>query len=91
MTRKCYSWWKDGAKLEQITGVEMSPDMVTVAREVVERAGLADRIRFLVGDAGDKSVFGSLGQFDLIYSTFSLHHWKDPKRVIRNLDVCAGG
>jgi ubiquinone/menaquinone biosynthesis C-methylase UbiE len=69
----------------QITGVEMSPDMVSVAREVVEHAGLADRIQFLIGDAGDKSVFESLGQFDLVYSTYSLHHWQDPKRVIRNL------
>jgi ubiquinone/menaquinone biosynthesis C-methylase UbiE len=76
----------------QITGVEMSPDMVSVAREYVERAGLADRIRFLVGDAGDRGVFGSLGQFDLVYSTFSLHHWKDPKRVIQNLmSVLADG
>jgi ubiquinone/menaquinone biosynthesis C-methylase UbiE len=76
----------------QITGVEMSPDMVTVAREVVERAGLAGRVRILVGDAGDGDVFRSLGQFDLIYSTFSLHHWKDPKRVIQNLmSVLADG
>ena len=45
----------------QITGVEISPDMVTVAREYIERAGLADRIQFLVGDAGDRDVFGSLG------------------------------
>jgi SAM-dependent methyltransferase len=69
----------------QITGVEMSPDMVSVARGYVERAGLADRVRFLVGDAGDRDVFGSLGQFDLIYSTFSLHHWQNPQRVIQNL------
>jgi SAM-dependent methyltransferase len=69
----------------QITGVEMSSDMVSVAREVIERAGLAHRIRFLVGDAGDEGVFKSLGQFDLIYSTFSLHHWQDPQRVIQNL------
>jgi SAM-dependent methyltransferase len=69
----------------QITGVEVSPDMVTVAREAVNRAGLADRIRFLIGDAGDRDVFRSLGQFDLVYSTFSLHHWKDPRRVMQNL------
>jgi ubiquinone/menaquinone biosynthesis C-methylase UbiE len=76
----------------QITGIEMSPDMVSVAREVVERAGLADRIQFLVGDAGDGNVFGSLGQFDLVYSTFSLHHWKDPQRVMQNLmSVLADG
>lgn len=76
----------------RITGVEMSPDMVSVAGEVVERAGMADRIRFLVGDAGDAGVFGSLGQFDLIYSTFSLHHWQNPQRVIQNLlSVLADG
>jgi SAM-dependent methyltransferase len=69
----------------RITGVELSPDMVAVATEYVERLGLADRIRFLVGDAGDKRAFGSLGQFDLIYSTFSLHHWKYPNQVIQNL------
>jgi ubiquinone/menaquinone biosynthesis C-methylase UbiE len=69
----------------QITGVELSPDMVSVARQIVERAGLANRIRFVVGDAGDGNVFASLGQFDLVYSTFSLHHWANPKRVIRNL------
>lgn len=69
----------------QITGIELSPDMVSVARQVVERAGLANRIRFVVGDAGDGNVFASLGQFDLVYSTFSLHHWASPKRVIRNL------
>jgi ubiquinone/menaquinone biosynthesis C-methylase UbiE len=76
----------------QITGVEMSPDMVAVTREYVEHAGLMDRIGFLVGDAGDKDVFGSLGQFDLIYSTFSLHHWQNPQRVIQNLlSVLADG
>jgi ubiquinone/menaquinone biosynthesis C-methylase UbiE len=76
----------------QITGVEMSPDMVTVAREYVKHAGLAARIRFLVGDAGDEGVFRSLGQFDLIYSTFSLHHWQNPQRVIQNLlSVLADG
>jgi SAM-dependent methyltransferase len=69
----------------QITGLELSPDMASVGRVCVERAGLADRIQFTVGDAEDGALFESLGQFDLAYSTFSLHHWKDPKRVIRNL------
>ncbi len=74
-----------GTPHAQITGVEISPDMVAVAREYVERADLASRIRFLVGDVEDRNVFGSLGQFDLVYSTFSLHHWKDPKKAIQNL------
>ena len=76
----------------QIMGVEISPDMVTVGREYVERAGLADRIQFAVGDAENGALLESLGQFDFAYSTFSLHHWQDPKRVIRNLmSVLADG
>ena len=76
----------------QITGIEMSSDMVSVAREYIERAGLADRARFLIGDAGNEEIFGSLGQFDLIYSTFSLYHWSEPKKVIQNLlSVLADG
>ena len=69
----------------QITGVEMSPDMAVVARGVVERADLANRIRFLVGDAGDRNSLASLDQFDLIYSSFSLHPWADPKGVVHKL------
>jgi SAM-dependent methyltransferase len=68
-----------------IMGVEISPDMVAVGREYVERAGLIDRIQLIVGDAEDSEILGSLGQFDLVYSTFSLHHWKDPRKVIQNL------
>ena len=26
-----------------------------------------------------------LGEFDLIYSTYSLHHWENPKKAIDNL------
>ena len=69
----------------QITGLELSPDMASVGQGYVERAGLADRIQFTVGDAENGALLESLGQFDFAYSTFSLHHWKDPKRVIQNL------
>jgi predicted O-methyltransferase YrrM len=69
----------------QITGIEMSSDMVSVAREYVKHAGVADRVRFLTGDAGDPDAYASLGRYDLIYSTFSLHHWENPKQVILNL------
>ena len=76
----------------QIVGVEIAPDMVSVGRQYVERAGLADRIQFVAGDAEDREVLGSLRKFDLVYSTFSLHHWKDPQKVIHNLtSVLADG
>lgn len=69
----------------QITAVELSSDMVSVAREYVRSEGLQDRIQFVVGDAMDEDLINVLGKFDLVYCTFTLHHWKDPKKVIRNL------
>ncbi|KAF5416459.1 MAG: Ubiquinone biosynthesis O-methyltransferase [Candidatus Methanogaster sp.] len=76
-----------------ITAVEISNDMVTVAREYIEERKLNDRIRFVALDAADGVMMGELGEFDLVYSTLSMHHWKDPEKVIGNLlkAVGAGG
>jgi ubiquinone/menaquinone biosynthesis C-methylase UbiE len=76
-----------------ITAVELSPDMITVAEEQVEREGLTDRIGFVKGDATDARLLDQLGRFDLVYSTYSLHHWDHPETVIENLlqAVAPGG
>jgi len=76
-----------------ITAVELSPDMITVAREQVESEGLGDRIDLVEGDATDAERLSQLGQFDLVYSNYSLHHWDDPETVIKNLirAVAPGG
>jgi SAM-dependent methyltransferase len=75
------------------TAVELSPDMITVAREEVESQGVGDRIDFVEGDAADAALLDRLGQFDLVYSTYSLHHWDEPEPVIKNLlrAVAPGG
>jgi SAM-dependent methyltransferase len=68
-----------------ITAVELSPAMITVAKEQVEGEGLRDRIALVGGDASDTELLEQLGQFDLVYSMYSLHHWDDPETVIKNL------
>jgi 2-polyprenyl-3-methyl-5-hydroxy-6-metoxy-1,4-benzoquinol methylase len=68
-----------------ITAVELLPDMITVAQEEVEKEGLAERISLLQGDAADVELVDQLGQFDLVYATYSLHHWERPQAVIENL------
>lgn len=68
-----------------ITAVEISSDMVTVAREYIEERKLEDRIRFVVLDATDEVMMEELGEFDLVYSTLAMHHWKDAEKVISNL------
>jgi ubiquinone/menaquinone biosynthesis C-methylase UbiE len=76
-----------------IAAVEISPSMITVATEQVEREGLTDRIALVEGDANDTELLQRLGRFDLVYSMYSLHHWDDPETVIKNLlwTVTPGG
>jgi len=58
-----------------ITAVDLSLDMATVANEYINERKLQDRINYVVGDVGDQDMMEGLGKFDLVYSTFSLHHW----------------
>ncbi len=69
----------------EITALELSPDMITIARRHVEEKGLGDRVRFVEGSVDNEDLIKSLGKFDLIYSTFSMHHWEDPENSIRIL------
>jgi len=68
-----------------ITALDLSPDMKAVGEEYIKKKGLGDRIEYVLGDANDVGTIGGLGKFDLVYSTFSLHHWKDPAAAIGNL------
>ncbi|GAG11505.1 unnamed protein product, partial [marine sediment metagenome] len=68
----------------EITAVEISPDMATVGGEYVAKNGLEDRIEFVLGDAEDKGLIDSLGEFNLVYCTYMLHHWVDAAKAISN-------
>ena len=69
----------------EITALELLPDMITVGREYVAENKLDNRIKFAVGDVADKKTLHSLGKFDLVYSTYSLHHWTNPDKAVVNL------
>jgi len=68
-----------------VTAIDLSPDMAAVAGDYIRESRLEDRVSYMVGDAGDERLLEKLGKFDLVYSTFSLHHWKAPEESIRNL------
>ncbi len=69
----------------RITAVDISQDMISVADEYIQANGFQDRIHCRLVDAADREGLAQLGKFDLVYSTFSLHHWKDPVKSISNL------
>ena len=61
-----------------VTGLDLDPAMVERARANAGRLGNGSerRLSFLVGDAA--SLAFPDGSFDLVVSTFSMHHWADP-------------
>ncbi len=69
----------------RLTVTDLSPDMVSVAREYVSGKGIGDRLTFSICDAMDEKALGRLGKFDLVYSIYSIHHWKDLERCLLNL------
>ena len=69
----------------QLTALELSADMAAVGKDYLKDKELQDWINFVVGDAADKELVQSLGKFDLIYSTYTLHHWENPRKVIDTL------
>jgi ubiquinone/menaquinone biosynthesis C-methylase UbiE len=60
----------------RISGLDISGAMVTKARENLAAAGLAERIEVREGSA-DHLPFPD-AHFDIVVSTGSIHHWKEP-------------
>jgi len=68
----------------KITATDLSTDMADIANGYISEKGLLKRINYAVCDIGNKSAMQALGQFDLVYSFFSLHHWKNPQRALEH-------
>jgi len=69
----------------ELTALEVSANMVTVGQDYLQSKGLENRINYVIGDATDTTLLQSLGKFDFIFSTYTLHHWDNPRQVIDNL------
>ncbi len=67
-----------------ITANDISPEMIKLAQQDLAE-DLKTRITYKIGDACDINSIVDLGKFDLIYSTFTLHHWDNAELAIKNL------
>ncbi|MFH1498031.1 MAG: class I SAM-dependent methyltransferase, partial [Verrucomicrobiota bacterium] len=76
----------------EIVALEPSTPMIEAGRRRVADRGLEGRIRFVRGAAEDTDLVRSLGPFELVYSTYTLHHFDDPGTAVRGLlDAVAPG
>lgn len=67
----------------QVYGVDLSADMIQVAREHAEREQLTERVHFDVGNIAHLPYPDA--SFDLIVSTISMHHWYELEQPLRDL------
>jgi ubiquinone/menaquinone biosynthesis C-methylase UbiE len=63
-----------------ITGVDLSDEMLSAARRTAAQAGLESRVVFKKADVRHLPFID--GSVDLVVSTWSLHHWRDPVAVL---------
>jgi len=73
----------------EVVGIDLTPEMLTLARERCAAAGL-ENVRFDRGDAA-ALPYGD-GEFDRVVCRYALHHVPDPERVVTEMArVCAPG
>jgi len=74
----------------EVLAVDLAPAMLAVARQNIERAGLADRIETGLVDA--KQLPFAEGRFAAVISNSIVHHIPEPASVLAEaVRVCAGG
>jgi ubiquinone/menaquinone biosynthesis C-methylase UbiE len=64
----------------QVTGIDLSDEMIVRGQANARHAGLSDRVSFRQG-AAQQIPFPD-ASLDLVVSTLSLHHWSDPVAVL---------
>ncbi|MEV2236890.1 class I SAM-dependent methyltransferase [Micromonospora sp. NPDC049891] len=74
----------------RVTGIDISAGAIALANENTARAGVADRVRFTVGDAADRA--GTKEGYDLVCLFDALHELTDPVGVLAACrELCAAG
>jgi SAM-dependent methyltransferase len=68
-----------------ITALDISPSMVAYGRQYIAKAGVGDRVNWIVGDAANGDLIAPLGKFDLIYGGLVLHEFEKADKIIRLL------
>ncbi|BCY17616.1 hypothetical protein hrd7_14650 [Leptolinea sp. HRD-7] len=70
---------------DEIVCVEPSRDMLDTASDYIAERGFSNTVKLVEGFVEDTTLITSLGQFDLVYSTLSMHHWGNPIFGLKNL------
>ena len=67
----------------QVYGIDLSEDMIRLAREHAKREQLEERVHFDIGNIAQMPYPDQ--SFDLVVSTISMHHWYEIEQPLRDL------
>ena len=67
----------------QVVGIDLSGDMVKIAKRHAEKAGLSDRVKFKVASAYNTGFEDN--SIDLVVSTGMIHHLNEPVRAFNEM------
>jgi ubiquinone/menaquinone biosynthesis C-methylase UbiE len=68
----------------QLTGLEISEDMIRIAEQNVNDENVDDRISFIQGNANNMSMLDD-NSFDAVITHDSLHHWEAPLTIFNEI------
>jgi ubiquinone/menaquinone biosynthesis C-methylase UbiE len=71
--------WLKKTEGTSLVGVEISADMINVARRNARDYGLVERADYVRGSGGDLPL--PEASVDAVFTTGSLHEWEDPRRT----------
>ena len=75
--------WLKNTEETTLKGVDISPDMLTVAERNAGSYGLLDRVKYAHTN-GSKLLFDD-GTFDAVFTASSLHEWAEPTMVLNEI------
>jgi ubiquinone/menaquinone biosynthesis C-methylase UbiE len=75
--------WLKKTKGTRLKGLEISEDMIALARKNATEYGLSDRVEYYQGDA-QKMPFED-GHFDAVFTNGSMHEWSHPENIFNEI------
>jgi ubiquinone/menaquinone biosynthesis C-methylase UbiE len=75
--------WLKKTQDAQLKALEISADMIAIARRNARDYGLEDRVAYVQGDAQHMLFESNL--FDGVFTNGSLHEWSQPQRILQEV------
>jgi len=75
--------WLKKTEITRLKGLEISDDMLALARKNAVEYGLSDRVQYYQGDA--KKMPFEDGHFDAVFTNGSLHEWAHPDMIFNEI------